>query len=152
METPRARVRQLRLVVEADDYDAAVRFYRDVLGMTELAAFAEGGDDRVAILEAGAATLEIASPAHKVTIDRVEGVAEETPGLRVAFQVDDAAAVVDDLAAAGARVIAAPVLTPWHSMNARLDAPAGLHITVFQETLDRHERTRQEGFTTDDRR
>ena len=57
-------VHQLRVVVEADDYDAAVRFYRDVLGMPELAAFSEGGDDRVAILEAGRATLEIASPGH----------------------------------------------------------------------------------------
>jgi catechol 2,3-dioxygenase-like lactoylglutathione lyase family enzyme len=42
-------VHQLRVVVEAADYDAAVAFYRDALGMPELAAFAEGGDDRVAI-------------------------------------------------------------------------------------------------------
>jgi catechol 2,3-dioxygenase-like lactoylglutathione lyase family enzyme len=27
------RVRQLRLVVEAEDYEAAVTFYRDVLGL-----------------------------------------------------------------------------------------------------------------------
>ena len=27
--------RQLRLVVTTDDFDAAVRFYRDVLGMAE---------------------------------------------------------------------------------------------------------------------
>jgi len=33
-----SRVRQLRLVVTAADYDAAVRFYRDVLGLTEEAA------------------------------------------------------------------------------------------------------------------
>jgi hypothetical protein len=25
------------------------------------------------------------------------------------------------------------VETPWRSLNARLDAPAGLHITLFQE-------------------
>ena len=65
------------MIVEADDFDAAVTFYRDVLGMTELAAFAEGGDDRVAILDAGRATLEIANPVHKVAIDRVEGVTGE---------------------------------------------------------------------------
>ena len=28
-------VRQLRLVVEADDFDEAVAFYRDALGLTE---------------------------------------------------------------------------------------------------------------------
>ncbi|MGH9134377.1 MAG: VOC family protein, partial [Ilumatobacteraceae bacterium] len=53
-------VLQLRLIVEADDYEAAVAFYRDVLGLTEQAAFEGDGDARVAILEAGRATLEIA--------------------------------------------------------------------------------------------
>ncbi|MGH3267671.1 MAG: VOC family protein [Trebonia sp.] len=34
-----SRVRQLRVVVTADDFDQAVAFYRDVLGLTEQAAF-----------------------------------------------------------------------------------------------------------------
>ena len=42
--------RQLRLIIETDDFDEAVRFYRDILGMPEQAAFATMGDDRVAIL------------------------------------------------------------------------------------------------------
>jgi lactoylglutathione lyase len=33
-------------------------------------------------------------------------------------------------------VIAEPTRTPWNSLNARLDAPAGLQLTLFQE-LDR---------------
>jgi hypothetical protein len=33
-----ARVRELRLVVTAPDYDDALHFYRDVLGMREQAA------------------------------------------------------------------------------------------------------------------
>ena len=57
-------VRQLRVVVEAEDYDEAVRFYRDVLGMPEQAAFSGGDGARVVILDAGRATLEIANPAH----------------------------------------------------------------------------------------
>lgn len=146
------RVRQLRVIVEADDYDAAVTFYRDVLGMSELAAFAEGGDDRVAILDAGRATLEIASPVHKESIDRVEGVTEASPRLRLAFEVDDSAGVADELTDAGARMVAPPVLTPWQSLNARLDAPAGLQITVFQETVGAEQRAGLDGFATDDRR
>lgn len=35
-------VRQLRLVVEADDYDATVAFYRDMLGLAEEEASTEG--------------------------------------------------------------------------------------------------------------
>ncbi len=38
-----ARVVQMRLVVEAEDYDAAVTFYRDILGLTEELAIAADG-------------------------------------------------------------------------------------------------------------
>ena len=37
------------------------------------------------------------------------------------------------LTEAGATEIAPPTLTPWRSLNARLQAPAGLQITLFQE-------------------
>ncbi|MBM6398804.1 VOC family protein [Phycicoccus sonneratiae] len=145
-------VRQLRVVVEADDYDEAVRFFRDVLGMPELAAFAEGGDDRVAILDAGRATLELASPAHKRMIDRVEADGAVSPSVRLAFEVDDSEATTDRLEAAGARVVARPVLTPWRSLNARLDVPAGLQVTLFQETETTAERAAREGFATEEGR
>lgn len=125
-------VRQMRLVVTAEDYDDALRFYRDVLGLPELAAFtAEGG--HVTILDAGRATLEITDPRHAAFIDRVE-VGERVAGhIRVAFQVDDAAAVTRTLDEAGARVLAEPVKTPWSSLNARLEGPAGLQLTLFEE-------------------
>ncbi|WP_410099963.1 VOC family protein, partial [Streptomyces sp. PAL114] len=48
--TDEPAVRELRLVVTAEDYDAALRFYRDVLGLTERAAFTSDGG-RVTILQ-----------------------------------------------------------------------------------------------------
>ena len=45
-------MRELRLVVTAEDYDDALHFYRDVLGLRERAAFSVAGG-RVVILEAG---------------------------------------------------------------------------------------------------
>ncbi|MCD7099934.1 VOC family protein [Stenotrophomonas sp. MMGLT7] len=133
MPTPPSAVRQLRLVVEADDYDAALRFYRDVLGMPEQAAFQGEGDARVAILDAGRATLELANPAQKRMIDRVEAGGAQSPRLRLALQVDDAVAATEVARLGGARVIAAPRTTPWGSLNARLEAPAALQVTLFQE-------------------
>ena len=127
------RVLQLRLVVEAEDFDAAVAFYRDALGLPEQAAFQGEGDARVIILDAGRATLELANPAQKRMIDDVEVGRQVAPALRVAFEVVDAPTVTDDLVAAGAALVAPPTETPWRSLNARLDAPAGLQITVFQE-------------------
>jgi catechol 2,3-dioxygenase-like lactoylglutathione lyase family enzyme len=127
------RVRQLRLVIEAEDFDAAVTFYRDVLGLDEQAAYEGDGDARVVILDAGRATLEIANPAQKRMIDDVEVGRPVAPRIRVAFEVDDAAARTGEAIRAGATEIAAPTVTPWRSLNSRLDAPAGLQITLFQE-------------------
>ena len=42
-------------------------------------------------------------------------------------------AVTDRLVAAGAELEASARLTPWRSLNARLRAPAGLQVTLFQE-------------------
>ena len=131
--TNRQPVLQMRLVVEADDYDAALRFYRDVLGLTEEAAFEGDGDARVTILGAGRATLEIANPAQKRMIDEVEVGRQIAPKIRVAFEVPDSAGATDRLVAGGATLVGEPTETPWRSLNSRLDAPAGLHITLFQE-------------------
>ena len=131
--TYRQPVVQMRLVVEADDYDEALRFYRDVLGLTEEAAFEGEGDARVAILQAGRATLEIANPAQKRMIDEVEVGRQVAPKMRVAFEVADSVLATDQLVAGGATLVAEPTETPWRSLNSRLDAPAGLHITLFQE-------------------
>ena len=128
-----SRVRQLRVVVTADDFDEAVAFYRDVLGLTERAAFQGDGDARVVILDAGHATLELANPAQAAMIDRVEAGQRVSPHIRLAFEVDDARAATAGLSAAGAEVIGGPAVTPWNSLNSRLRAPAGVQLTLFEE-------------------
>lgn len=137
---PAPVVRQLRLVVAVPDYDDAVRFYRDELGLTEERALdndAEGGA-RVMILDAGRATLELSNPPQIAYIDRVEtGRTGISPHLRVAFEVDDCAAVTDRLVGAGADLVAPPTRTPWDSLNSRLQGPAAVQLTVFSELSGR---------------
>ena len=133
---PRMSVLQMRLVVEAEDYDAAVRFYRDVLGMPEELAVSGPDGAHVTILSAGRATLELANPAQKRYIDEVEVGRPVAPRLRVALEVADAAAATDALVDAGAELIAPPTATPWRSLNARLAAPGGLQLTLFQEPAE----------------
>lgn len=130
------RVRQLRLVVEVEDWEAAVAFYRDVLGLVEEESYEGEGDARVMILDAGRATLELSNPAQVRLIDRVETDGVRSPHLRVAFEVDDTPAVTDELVEAGAELLATPRETPWRSINSRLAGPAGLQLTVFQEPGD----------------
>jgi catechol 2,3-dioxygenase-like lactoylglutathione lyase family enzyme len=128
-------VLEMRLVVTADDYEAALAFYRDALGLRELGAYHEPGR-RVTILDAGHATLELADPPHAAWIDEVEVGRRVAGHVRVAFQVPDTAAATARLVDGGATLVAAPVETPWHSLNARLDAPAGLQLTLFEQLTD----------------
>jgi catechol 2,3-dioxygenase-like lactoylglutathione lyase family enzyme len=134
---PQPPVAQLRLVLETVDLDAALAFYRDVLGLREREAYDGPGGARVVILEVPTATLELANPAQVAYIDEVEvgrPVAHGYPStVRVAFEVPDAADAAARLAEGGAQVVAPPVETPWRSLNARFEAPGGMQITVFEE-------------------
>ncbi len=125
-------VRELRVAVTASDYDEAVTFYRDVLGLTERAAYASA-DGRVTILEAGRATLELLDPTHAAFVDDVEVGRRVAGHVRIAFEVDDSTTTAQALEAAGATVVAEPTRTPWNSLNARLEGPAGLQLTLFTE-------------------
>lgn len=130
-------VRQLRVVLNTDDLPAALAFYRDALGLADQEAFSGPDGAEVVILDAGRATLELANTAQSAFIAEVEtGGVASTP-VRLAFEVDDAATATVALTDAAAPLVAAPVRTPWESLNARVTDPEGLHVTVFQELAGR---------------
>ncbi|MGI9648578.1 MAG: VOC family protein [Acidimicrobiia bacterium] len=126
-------VKQLRLVVETDDFEGTVAFFRDGLGLNEEFFVESDGGALVMALQAGRATLEIVNPAQRLLIDQLEVGREVSRSIRVAFEVADAVSGTDRLVAAGATLIAPPTETPWRSLNSRLEAPAGLQITLFEE-------------------
>lgn len=126
-------VRELRLVVTVEDYDAALAFYRDQLGLEQQAAYAAPNGGRVTLLAAGRATVELADAAQADFIDEVEVGRRVAGQIRVAFEVPDTESATRRLAAAGAEVIAEPTRTPWDSLNSRLAAPGPLQLTLFQE-------------------
>lgn len=125
-------VTELRLSVTASDYDVALAFYRDQLGLREQASYASPGG-RLTILAAGRATLELADAAYAAYIDEVEVGRRVAGPVRVAFEVADCGTVTDRLARAGAEVVAPPTRTPWESLNARLEGPAGLQLTIWSD-------------------
>ncbi|WP_141932477.1 TetR family transcriptional regulator [Microbacterium sp. SLBN-146] len=131
--TPPGAVRQLRLVVHAPEFDRTLAFYRDAVGMPQVGAYEADGGARVAILEAGRATLELANFAQISFIDRVETDGGQSDRLRVALEVDDARSTAARLSERGAEVEASARPTPWGSINARLRGPADLQLTLFQE-------------------
>ncbi len=129
-------VKQLCLVVEAEDLEEAVAFHRDALGLREEFSVESEGDARVMALQAGRATLEIVNPAQRRLIDQLGVRHEVSRSIRVAFEVTDATAATEHMVASGAELLTSPAETPWRSLNARLEAPASLQITLFEELDD----------------
>ncbi|WP_062465467.1 VOC family protein [Demequina maris] len=130
---------QLRLVVHAEDIDAALAFFRDALGLpaeldlTTPTGDGSGEEARVVVLGAGRATLELVNTPQRSLIDRLEVGRDASREIRVALQVDDAAAATARALDAGAEEVAPPTRTPWGSLNARLEGPAGLQLTLFEQ-------------------
>jgi lactoylglutathione lyase len=123
---------ELRLVLTVDDWDRAVAFYRDTLGLHEREMWVgEDNGARGVLLDAGAATLEVVNEAHAASIDEIEVGRRVAPKVRVAFRVDDSEPAAARLREAGATLIAGPVVTPWHDKNIRLEAPDGTQLTLF---------------------
>jgi uncharacterized glyoxalase superfamily protein PhnB len=129
-------VLQLRVVVEVDDLDAAIAFYRDQLGMAEEFLVDSGDDARVVALQAGRATLELVTSAQRRLIDQLEVGRHVSPRIRIAFEVTDVDTATNRLIEAGAEPVAPPTETPWRSRNSRLDAPGPIHLTLFRELDD----------------
>ena len=126
-------IRQLRLVVHANDYEQALHFFRDALGAPVAEEYASDGGAQVTILDVGRATLELSNDAQVELIDQVEVGRRVAPHFRVALEVDDCETSTRDAVEGGAKQIAPPTRTPWGSLNSRLQAPADIQLTLFQE-------------------
>ena len=123
-------VKELRLALTVDDFDEALAFYRDTLGLKPLEMWVAEGS-KGALLDAGRATLELFDEGQAAMVDEVEVGRRAAPKVRIAFRVEDSTALADRLEAAGAERVAGPVETPWHDVNVRLNAPDGMQLTLF---------------------
>ena len=123
-------VTELRLAFTVQDFDQALAFYRDALGLEQLADWSsESG--RVVALDAGRAVLELLDEAQAETVDAAEAGRRVSGTVRFALRVADSEATARRLAEAGAVPVAPPVLTPWGDRNARVEAPDGMQLTLF---------------------
>jgi lactoylglutathione lyase len=127
---PESPVRELRLALTVTDYDQAVAFYRDRLGLPVLESF-EGPEGAGVVLDAGRATLELLSVRQAELVDRVEVGSRVAGPVRVALEVADSAQTARRLVDGGAEALAEPVVTPWRHRNVRVRAPGGLQLTLF---------------------
>jgi methylmalonyl-CoA/ethylmalonyl-CoA epimerase len=123
-------VTELRVALTVEDFDGALSFYRDALGLEQIADWSSD-DGRVVVLEAGRATLELLDEAQAEYVDRIEAGERVAGPVRLALEVPDSEATARRLVEAGAEQIAEPVTTPWGDRNARVRAPDGMQLTLF---------------------
>ena len=123
-------VRELRLALTVEDYDRAVAFYRDRLGLPVVESF-EGPGGGGVVLDAGRATLELLAVGQAELVDQVEVGSRVAGPVRVALEVADSAGTARRLVDGGAEALAEPVVTPWRHRNVRVRAPDGLQLTLF---------------------
>ena len=124
---------EFRIVLSVDDLDAAMRLYRDALGLPLVRQFGEG-DGRGAILSIGAAVLELLTRSEAARVDRIEAGGAPSGPARLAVEVADSAEMAERLVKAGASPAGEAVTTPWGHRSIRLTTPEGMAVTLFTAT------------------
>ena len=118
------------MVLTVADLDAAVAFYRDALGLEQLADWSSDAG-RVVLLDGGRATLELFDEAQAETVDAIEAGRRVSGPVRLALEVADSESAARRLVEAGAEEVHPPVTAPWGDRNARVRAPDGMQLTLF---------------------
>ena len=123
-------VTELRVALTVDDFDKAVAFYRDTLGLEQIEDWSSD-EGRVLLLSAGRATLELLDERQAALVDQIEAGRRVAGHVRLALEVADSDEASHRLVNAGAMPVAEPVTTPWGDRNARVESPDGMQLTLF---------------------
>jgi len=123
-------ITELRVALTVAEFDEALAFYRDTLGLRELADWSSQSG-RVVVLDGGRATLELLDEDQAATVDQIEAGGRVSGTVRLALEVADSDAMASRLVAAGGEEVAPAVTTPWGDRNARVRAPDGMQLTLF---------------------
>ena len=127
---PARTVHELRIALTVDDYERAVAFYRDALGLSERESW-DRPDGRGTMLEAGTATLELFDQRQAASLDAIEVGRRVSGPIRFALEVDDSPSFAARLVEAGATAEGGVVDTSWRDRNVRVRAPDGMQLTLF---------------------
>jgi lactoylglutathione lyase len=123
-------VTELRVALTVANFDEALAFYRDAVGLEQIADWTTD-NGRVVVLNAGRATLELFDEAQAELVDEIEAGRRVSGTVRLALEVTDSGETARRLIAAGAEEVAPPVTTPWGDRNARVRTPDGMQLTLF---------------------
>jgi predicted enzyme related to lactoylglutathione lyase len=115
---------QFRFMFTAQDYEAAVAFYRDGLGLPLDHDWNFAPDDRGTVFKAGGGMVEVLGAAAGTPVTRPQG------GILL-MQVDDVDRFYQTAQERGLKVIQAPATMPWGQRLFRVEDPDGIVVTLF---------------------
>ena len=127
--------RQFRVALTVDNFESALSFYRDVIGLHVQQEWSSP-HGRGIVLSIKEATLEILDRSHAEMVDTIEVGSRVSGQFRFAFQFSNLQSALASARAAGAHLLHAPVETPWKDLNARLVGPDGVQMTFFQAPVN----------------
>lgn len=113
-----------RVLIDHEDFDGAVRWWTEVLGLEIYREFGAGGEVTGVVLFTGGGFVELSGsgvPARELR-----------HGYLLWLQVPDARATVDRLAAAGTTVDEPASRKPWGLVEARIRDPEGVGIVIVE--------------------
>lgn len=125
-------VAEIRVALTTEDFDKVLAFYRDGLGLDPADLWTNDEGGRGQMLRAGRGTLEIFDPSYAAGVDQIEVGKRVSGQIRFAFEVPDIHAALKRALEYGATLVHEPMMTPWNDLNARVQSPDGLQITLFQ--------------------
>lgn len=127
------KVKELRIILTVENLDEVIRFYRDVAGLETSKEWHEATGNGI-ILDAGRASLELVDSKHATRIDEIETGQRMAGPVRLALNVgQDIASATEKLSAGGAKQLAEITQAPW-SKVVRMEDPAGMQFTVFENS------------------
>lgn len=117
-----------RFLLRPRSFEAALRFYRDTLGLHVYREWG-GGDQRGVVFFLGGGFLEISTPG-----DRPPSGPRDGPALWL--QVPDLEAAERELRAAGVEILEPPARKPWGLLEMRLNDPDGVPLVLVEVPPD----------------
>ncbi len=125
---------ELRICLRVRDLDAAVRTYRDGLGLPVVDEWTHPGGQRGVLFAVAPAAIELFDEAQWDLVDDAESGARHGRDHALRVEVRDEAelrALAARLAAAGAPATGDLVETPWEQRCLRVEAPEGEQLSLF---------------------
>ncbi len=127
---PNLPVIELRVALTIEGFDRLAAFCREGLGLEPSQVWPED-QGRALVLDMGKATLEVFDEKQATTVDRIEVGGRVSGRVRFALQVPGLEATTSRLQKHGAKLVHAPVATPWGHNVARFQDPDGMQITLY---------------------